>query len=537
MKKFTFVLAAALCAAMTMFAKQVTNLNPYAYGVKAEVDEGMIAVQYQLNAVADSTAIVVYCDGEEVGAKVAESNAKGLHTEVVDLSEYTKGGKYTVGIRVFGTSYDELTQLKEVVDPENSPNDTTAVAYSFYHAKGVAIDNNPFSENFGRLITDEAMFDTPDQGYHSSVDKQGLYAFAPDFTPIANGNATAFKCGLTYNMYLANGINQSYAPYRIRINKDGRIFVAMQDDQLDLIYEASAKLDTMIAVVAGANAKIDEMPAINASLDLKDNEDGSISLLTLNCNQKGVGFNNYGWELIEYTIAADGAVTSKVIMDTTALISAIGYQKDVDPILGTADLAGKQWRTVLTRSNTQFQYAADGGYWFINSRSNAYEAQLAHIKADGTWDMIMAKVDQTQEGSGDFYGGAGLIERDGKIYVGMNRYSGSVGQLGVFSVDYTGANTVVTYEKSYRAEAIGRNLNDFAIDYANNMYTVGNSNEKIIVFAMPYSGMVETPVAAEVVITGIENVKGDAKVQKIFRNGQIIIVKDGVMYNALGAQL
>jgi len=226
-----------------------------------------------------------------------------------------------------------------------------------------------------------------------------------------------------------------------------------------------------------------------------------------------------------------------VVMDTTAMISVIGFQKDNDPIMGT-DPAGNQWKTVLTRANTQFQYAADGGYWFINSRSNAFEAQLAHIKADGTWDMVRSKIDPTTEvAAGDFYGGAGLIERDGKIYVGLNRYSGTVGQLGVFSVDYSGENTVVTYEKSYRAEAIGRNLNDFAIDWGHNLYSVGNSNEKIIVFAMPYSGVNETPVQAEVVITGIENVQGDVKVQKIFRNGQIVIIKNGVEYNALGAQL
>ena len=53
---------------------------------------------------------------------------------------------------------------------------------------------------------------------------------------------------------------------------------------------------------------------------------------------------------------------------------------------------------------------------------------------------------------------------------------------------------------------------------------------------LPYSGMVETPVAAEVeIVSGIENVDGEMKVQKMVENGQVVIVKDGVKYNMLGA--
>ena len=66
----------------------------------------------------------------------------------------------------------------------------------------------------------------------------------------------------------------------------------------------------------------------------------------------------------------------------------------------------------------------------------------------------------------------------------------------VFDITH-GVNNVPILTRKYDMNLIGisTNLNDFAVDYANNLYVVGNSNEKIIPVALPYSGVVETPVA------------------------------------------
>ena len=45
--------------------------------------------------------------------------------------------------------------------------------------------------------------------------------------------------------------------------------------------------------------------------------------------------------------------------------------------------------------------------------------------------------------------------------------------------------------------AVGTNLNDFAYDYAGNLYACGNSSEKLAAWAMPYSGTVETPASSK----------------------------------------
>ena len=195
MKKVSSIALALLFAASAFAYEQIGQLNPYAYGVSGTAKNNKIAVAYSLNSPADSTIIAIYRDGEEVGTQVVADNAPGLHSAVVDIAAFGTAGTYTVGVRVYGKSYDKPTQLREIKDGST---DTTALCYAFYHPKGVEIDRNPFSEYFGRILTDECMQDTPDQGYHSSAasDKDGIYAFDATFQPITNGNNRAFKGGI-----------------------------------------------------------------------------------------------------------------------------------------------------------------------------------------------------------------------------------------------------------------------------------------------------------------------------------------------------
>lgn len=474
MKKILSCVVALLVTGF-MFAEQIGQLNPYAYAVVPSLTDNTVEISYKLNAPADSSYVVIYRDDIEVGVQALAANTAGEHNAVINRSQLTEPGNYTFALRVYGTSNTEPVQLKDASG--------TAVSYSLYHPKGVAIDKNPMSPNFGRILSAEAMLHAKTSGYISCPDKNGIYAFDAAFAQILNGSNSAFKGGLTYNAKLLNGTTTAYAPYRMRISRKGRIFVSMQDDHLGLIYEASADLQTLTPIIASDS--INGLPVVNGSLDLKEDEDGNIYLLALNCNSRGVAFNNNGWALSEYKIAPNGEVTSRVVMDSLA----------IKTMMNGADAEGNTWSTTLTPSNTQIQYAADGGYWYINSRSAVTESGFGHIKANGERDLIMSKVDASAT-QNSFYGGAGMLEVDGKLYVGMN----PSGSMGVFAVDYSGDSVAVTFQKTISAAKIGRNMNDFSVDYAHNMYVVGNSGEKIIAFALPYSGVVETPVDQKVLV-------------------------------------
>lgn len=531
MKKISFI-AMALCLCASVFAyEQIGQLNPYAYGVSAQAKNGKIAVSYQLNAPATATEIAIYCDGVEVGTQVVEDNAKGLHSAVVDLAAYNAGGTYTVGIRVHGNSYEAPFQLKEIVDGST---DTTALNYAFYHPKGVAVDRNPFSANFGRILTAEAMMATPDDGYHSSTDKDGIYAFDATFTPIANGNNMAFKGGLEFAKKMSDGATNAYTPYRIVISKDGRIFASMFDDTRSPIYEISADLQTWTPIFTGAmtngvllDGEGKFVCGINCGLDVRgEGEDLELIALSVNAN----GFSSYSGDDFMVATYKLGTATSWTGAATTA--------DTLSKIVGDA--------VVPVAANCGICYDETDGYWYIGNRALAVDQKaLCHVNANKVvdWELHATEADSTLMGlnGNGFNGGGQARVIDGMLFVGQGQKASGTGNLNVYDIAADAATGAPVLTRKYQLNLIGisRNLNDFAVDFGHNLFTVGNSNEKIVPVALPYSGVVETPVAAEVVKEGsaVENIEAAPVVEKFIENGQVVIVKDGVRYNALGARL
>ena len=70
--------------------------------------------------------------------------------------------------------------------------------------------------------------------------------------------------------------------------------------------------------------------------------------------------------------------------------------------------------------------------------------------------------------------------------------SNGVFKIYVMSKDSNG-KPVLTERWTVSAAGLGRYVNDYAVDYAQNLYVVGNSGEKLLAFALPYSGVTTTP--------------------------------------------
>ncbi len=526
-QKLFYLVTLLLCMPVGMFAyEQIGQLNPYAYAVEAESQNGILSVTYKLNAPADSTILAIYCDGVEVGTQAVEDNSLGSHSAVVDFTQFTHEGDYTVGIRVYKQSYDAPFQLKEIIDGSI---DTTALCYAFFHPKGVDIDRNPFSPYFGRILTAEAMQDTPDVGYRSSADKCGLYAFDATFSPIDNGNTSAFKGGIEYATRMSNGTTHAYAPYRIRISKDGRIFVSMQDDRMSPLYEVSADLQTWTPIFSNAltdgvalDADGNYITGINCGLDVRG-EGEDLEIIMLNCNTNA--FSSYSGNDFMIATYKLGTATSWSGAATTADTLSAVVGSEVVPVAANCGIA----------------YDETEGYWYIGNRAAAIaQRALVHVDAAGVADWALSENDSvlfSLNGNG-LNGGGNARLQDGMLIIGTGQRVGGTGHMQIFDVNHA-AGSAPVLTKKYEMDLIGisRNLNDFAIDYGHNLYTIGNSNEKIVPVALPYDGMVETPVAAEILVEALDNINGDAKVQKVIENGQVVIIKNGVRYNALGTVL
>lgn len=522
MKKFSFILGVALCACTVAIAQtQLTAFNPYAYGVEPQVTGNNVSIQYQLNSAADSTKIVIYCNEVEVGSQTASDNAEGTHTVTIDLSPYKEGGTYTFGIRVYGTSVSEPTQIMVAEGI-----DTTALHYSFIHPIGVAIDNNPFSPNFGRLLVSECR-EPNNSWYHSYGYGRGIYAFDPTFSPIMNGTDKVFNGGITFNT--------NCSPYRIRISDDSRIFVSDERENLETsLYELSADLQTWTPIFEGSftdglmhTADGQYMTGRNAGLDVVgEGDDLEIIMLNFKTSSIKAG-NGTGFYITTYELGSTSSWNS-VPSSVVELSTTNDASHTIYPVAENCGIASD----------------GEGGFWYKSGRSNVCEQRgFCHITAEGVvdWELQATAADTSAynivpKGAN---GGAGIARVGNLLFVGMGQVRKTTGHLQVFEIDATGSAPALTLKYDMMLWSTDNNLNDFAVDYANNLYTIGNLGEVIVPIVLPYDGVVETPVNASVVkeSTAVENVENAPAVTKIIRNGQVIIIKDGIEYNALGTRL
>ena len=432
------------------------KLNPFAFGLESVLSEdaSVLTVTYRLNnSNATSVDVVVY-NGEEVVATVPGTTTIGVNVVEVATADLPAGVQLTWGIVVKGTSVEAPTQEEKM--------------YSLYCPHGLAIDKDPESENFGRILVAEAMQGVPASGYVTSGKGAGLYVFNPSFTT----DSVTYTGGNDFTRILASN---GYQPWRVKISEDGRIFVSSLDLNGVVVWEVSKDLQTWTPVIAGTNDATDHniydadgnfVAGLNCSMDvIGSGED--LKLLLYSTNNKGIAFNQSGYRLDEYALGTATTWTGT----PTNIINGGAYG--------------------LVHTNVEFIYDGEGGYWFGASRAgNAGQPNLVHINAAGEQDYYT-------EDAG-LYGGDGVLVHNGMLFKGKARTSSTVGNFGVWTIGKDEAGKVTLTEKwTVAANGIGRNLNEFAVDYAENLYIVGNSGEKIIAYALPYSGEVTTPAATK----------------------------------------
>ena len=459
------------------------NLNPFAFGLESKLsdDKTTLTVTYRLNNSNATEVNVVVYNGEDIVALVPGTTTIGKNTVEVATGSLPAGVELTWAVEVKGTSVDAPTQETKM--------------YNLYCPHGLAIDNDPESENFGRILVAEAMQGVPASGYLTSGKGAGLYVFNPSFTT----DSTVYKGGNDFTRILASN---GYQPWRVKISEDGRIFVSSLDLNGVVVWEVSKDLQTWTPVISGTNDATDYniydadgnfVAGLNCSMDVTGSGE-NLKLLLYSTNNKGIAFNQSGYRLDEYAL---GTATTWT-----------GLPKNI--------LEGGKLGVVHT--NVEFIYDGEGGYWFGGSRAgNAGQPNLVHINAAGEQDYY------TEDAS--LYGGDGVLVHNGMLFKGKARTSGTVGNFGVWTIGKDADGKVTLTEKwAVVANGIGRNLNEFAVDYAENLYIVGNSGEKIIAYALPYSGTVETPAAAQYAFQLPEPLKMAGVVKRAVQNGDEVIV-------------
>ena len=470
------------------------NLNPYAFGLESVLsdDKATLTVTYRLNNSNANSVFVVIYNGEEVVKSVPGTTTIGVNTVEVATNDLPAGVELKWAVEVNATSVEAPTQEAKI--------------YSFYHPSGLDIDNNPENPTFGMLLINEGMHSVKDiaSGYVSSNFGAGIFAFTPSLDLIPNGELPGYNGGIEFTNGRADAAGSTaYAPRRIRISEDGRIFVTSLNTDGNYLWEVNAdNMNEWTSVFKGT---------LNEQAELVDADSNFVAAPNNGFDVKGAGEN---LQLAMYSVNLSGITAA-----------AMGGFRLHEYNLGTATewttAPSKTWVEGLYAINytgTQVEYDNEGGVWIASYRGTANDANpgLVHINADGVEDAKLIWSNVRQAGirfNNDFT----------KLVVAGNNGAAKKATIYTISKDNNGA-PVLTEETVIDMAAVGNNLNDFAWDYAGNLYACGNSAEKLIGWAMPYSGTVETPAAAQYAFELPEPIDMVGTVKRAVQNGKEVIV-------------
>lgn len=446
MKKLTLFLVATLFSALSFAA-----LNPYAYGLTSELsdDEKTVTITYSLNADATSVNIVIL-DGETVvKTQTSTGKTQGEHSVVVDTEGFPKGKTLSWKVEVKGEEHGTTNNHG---------------GYRLYHPSGVDVDNNPESPHFGRIICNEAMHSVKSKTdtYLSAGFGAGIFEFTPAFEPKSNGSKPGYNGGVSFtNLRPDDNASTAYAPRRIRISEDGRIFVSSLNTDGHVLWEVNPdNLDDWTEVIAGTRKTGDINSVVNGS----------------------------GTYIGGPNVAMDVRGQGENLQ--LAMLSGIGTFQCNEYDLGTAtswdkapsrQILGNEYIVNYTGSN--IEYDNEGGLWFCQYRGSASttEPALLHINANGEVDYLegIAKV---RNGGFRFNPSfTKVITADGRNKSGT--YSQGFARIYDVSKDANG-KPILTLWKVIDMSALGHSLNDFAWDIADNIYVVGNNSEWIRAYAL-----------------------------------------------------
>ncbi|MBR5828079.1 MAG: N-acetylmuramoyl-L-alanine amidase [Paludibacteraceae bacterium] len=463
-----------------------SRLNPYAYKLSSELaaDSSTIKVHFYLNGLA-STVKVIFNDGEKDYVARSYTNVKaGGYSSVIAIDTMPKGKPLSWRVDITGPG---------LVAPLKSGKE-----YYFLHPTSVDVDDNPQSPNFGRLLCNEgyhsikskaaaslgasgATFDT----YKSYTLGAGLYEFNAEFDYV-----TGYNGGHSFTANRLDVTSQAaVAPHRIRIADDGRIFVTS--------FNGGSTWSGKIMWTIKPESMNTWVPAFWYNQVASNSELQTTSGEYIAAPNVGLDVQGSGEDLKVVMLSA----TNECFDNKDVAYSCYEYNWGTIPAWNVA--APKKWfdgnseHKVINHLGAQVQYDNQGGIWVCQHRASATNEypSLVYYDKDGVCRYHEAMNNR---------GGGGFRFNKDFTRVIISGGNGIVGEATVYTVnkDANGYPTNLTKEFTIPMD-LGTGVCDFAWDYADNVYAVSYTEEKLVAYALPYSAkrVLSTPAADQYTFT------------------------------------
>ena len=462
-----------------------SGLNPYAYGLSSELaeDSSTIKVKFNINALA-STVKVIFNDGKKDYVARSYTNVKaGGYNSVIAIDTMPKGKEMSWRVDVTGAGFTTATKI--------------GTEYYFYHPTSVDVDHSPESPHFGRILCSEAYHEikgktgTGSAGDYTTYKSQalgaGIYEFNPKFEYVGGYNG-----GNTFATYrLDKTSSKALAPHRIRIADDGRIFVTsfnggaswggkimweVNQDNLNTWNPAFgySKVSSTSELQTSSSEYI---AAPNIGFDIQGGGD-NLKLLMMSATSDCYDYVEGAFRCYEY------AWGKKTTWNTAVQKKWFDGNKS-NNCNGTFK--------VINYTGANVQFDNHGGIWVCQYRASATDTYPSLIYYDKNGVYRFHEVMNNR-------GGGGMRFNKDFTKVIISGGNGSVGEATVYSIsnDANGYPTKLT--KLYTiAMNLGTSMCDYAWDYADNVYAVSYTKEKLVAYATPHDAdkVVSTPAMSK----------------------------------------
>lgn len=467
----------------------------WAYDLNSTQEGDAYTFEFKATTAATTANLVlVDVDGNEVAKLPLENVVAGANSVTLELAKLHKDA-VNWAVELTGEAIVAGETLAEVTDQSRG-------IYDFYNMKDVLVDNNPESEYFGKIYIQMALSGASDgMTNRSKTQTAGFFIYDQELNEL---NPTS-------NVGILPTVPDGYVLGTTRF----------QFHRLDI----DPKTGDLVFCYNVAN-----QPAVFA-VNPADLAGEVTNLVT-------------GVEGLTRTCAhcydAEGTL---YVMDIAESKGAIYKIVDGQAVQMT-EPTGK-W------VNSEMTLAADGkgGVWVAQNRGqiDGYY-QLVHVTSTGVidWSVYddLGTYSSTTLGTSST-GWTGSSSRGALAYDAERQIlaQGRSGVVELFNVTYDAETGVPTLTKFAVTPTVGNNIDGLHFDYAGDLYVVNSSNEKFQKFAVPTAeNTCTTPAKSSLVITGgtatsVDNVAISVDAQKIIRNGQVLIIRDGKTFNMLGQEV
>ena len=447
-------------------AQQSSPARIFAYGLTSvySADDNGYKISFKLNENADAVDLILTnsTSGEEVKVISLGAKSKGANEVILNNDDIPAIEEFNWQLRVKAPNVTRFTKLSD-----ESP------VYNYFAPKGIAIDKSPESPYFGRIyVTNTAAGQSA--GRNTST---GVYVMAPDASDATGQGNTAYAGGIAWT-----GVNGE-GPRKVAVTSDGRVFLADASTTRAGIYYMNPETFSITSIFPNSTVT-----------------SGSVKIgSTYVCGQ-----------IVAIGTRGSGAATQLYAVDKTA--TGLSWKKNINVYnIGL----NNTWTTAPTSSSAGSSYigndnssivAVSTGYWggqFRGAGSNTVANPCMFYYSDSFKETVFntaefkdkngVTVPITQASQN---GGLAVDEAKGLIALSYN------GGVYVFSYKLNKEGVPVVVPKfQHPLDVASVTYDDFAFDYAGNLYAVSNSGKRISVWAMPTDDNSSTiPAPASLII-------------------------------------